>query len=80
MGAGAAENRSSQPPAAEEGGGGADQPEAGRGGIGGGLNAGACQGSEAEAFVSAQLEVELDGIPQPGPDVVEEEVMEVSPH
>ena len=51
--------------AAEEG-RGADQPEAGRGGIGGGLDAAAAQGSEvSEGLVSAHPDTEVDAAPQP---------------
>lgn len=78
VGAGAAENTSSQTPAVEED-DDADQPETGRGGIGSGENAGAAQGSEVVELVSAQPEKELEGTPQSEADTVEEEAFGVSP-
>ena len=71
-GAGAVEMKSSQPPAAEEA-AGMDQPEAGRGGTGGGLDAAAAQRSEVEEEpASCQPDAELDGAPQHKSELVAE--------
>ena len=57
-----------------------DQPEAGLGGMGGGLDAVVVQGSEVEELVSGQPEVGLVGwTSQPESAVVEENALGVSP-
>ena len=56
-----------------------DQPEAGRGGMGGGLDAVVVQGSEVEELVSGQPEVGLGGTSHPESAVVEENALGVSP-